>query len=564
MEITQERLLEGARNLKSKGYSPKQVDEWLKTKGSSLDEMKVFASTPKQVEEPVVQEQPIQQNQERSLNDVLRQIGGATVAFDRGKNLGFGKKLGAAIYAAGSYPVDRIAQLAGVENTPSFSDRYNEVFEDAKAMGDEFAQEHPVANIGTELYGAIKGAPTQMTKYALGKAGQLTANSGKSAKLLADILALGGTGAAASVGTGAGESNDIVDYATSKNAALDAAFGGGANVVLPIAGRSLRSAGKILNKGLGMTTGSGEGVLERAFEAGKRSSKDFLNNLRGKVSRESVVAQAKGALKEMTTGNSDLYKANMVKAFEDTTKLKTGGIFQNIKNIIKEETIGNTIPLSGEEKSVIEKATEFLKPAQNNRIAQTTRGLDKIRRKIADIKTDAGTNADRIKKSITNSIKDSISEQRPEYRKALETYAKNKGEIDEIAKTFSIKENNAIDTAMRKLQSVGRNNVQTNYGYRNQLMDTLDFNGSLQDAIAGQALNAWLPRGASGKIIGTANLATAYAKDPVSTFGYALASSPRVVGESAYKFGQLVNALEKAGIINRPVNIGGLKKRVNE
>lgn len=564
MEITKERLLEGARNLKAKGYSPDQVDGWLKTKGSSLDEMKVFASTPKQVEEPIVEAQPVQEQKTRSLNDVVRQLGGAAVALDRGKNLGFGKKLGAAIYAAGSYPIDRIAQIAGVENTPSFSDRYNEVFEDAKAMSDEFAQEHPVLNIGTELYGAIKGAPTQMTKYALGKAGQLTANSGKSAKLLADILALGGTGAAASVGTGAGETNDIIDYATGTNAALDAAFGGGANIALPIAGRSLRGAGRILNKGLGMTTGVGEGVIDRAFDAGKRASKSFLDNLRGKVSSESVVSQAKGALKDMITGNSDLYKANMAKAFEDTTRLKTGGIFKNIKDIVRDETLGNTIPLSGEEKSVIEKATEFLKPAQNSRVAQTTKGLDKIRRKIADIKTDAGTNADRIKKSITNSIKDSISEQRPEYRKGLETFAKNKGEIDEIAKTFSLKENNAVDTAMRKLQSVGRNNVQTNYGYRNNLMNTLDFNGSLQDAIAGQAMNSWLPRGAGGKIIGTANLATAYAKDPVQTAAYAYASSPRAVGESVYKLGQIVDLLEKAGIINRPVNVGGLKKRVNE
>lgn len=564
MEITQERLLAGARNLKAKGYSPQQVDGWLKTKGSSLDEMKVYASNLKNKEEPIVEAQPVEQQKTRSLEDVIRQIGGAAVALDRGKNLGFGKKLGAAVYAAGSYPIDRIAQIAGVENTPSFSDRYNEVFEDAKAMGNEFAKEHPVLNIGTELYGAIKGAPTQMTKYALGKAGQLTANSGKYSKLLGDVLALGTSGAAASVGTGAGEANDIIDYATSQDAALDAAFGGGANIALPIAGRSLRGFGKILNKGLGMTTGTGDGVIDRAFDAGKRSSKDFLNNIRGKVSRESVVSQAKDALKDMASGNSDLYRANMEKAFQDTTKLKTDGIFQNIKNIIKDETLGNTIPLSGEEKTVIEKAKWFLKPAQNNRIAQTTKGLDKIRRKISDIKTDAGTNADRIKKSITNSIKDSISEQRPEYRKSLETYAKNKGEIDEIAKTFSIKENNAIDTAMRKLQSVGRNNVQTNYGYRNKLMDTLDFNGSLQDAIAGQTLNAWLPRGASGRIIGTANLATAYAKDPVSTIGYALASSPRVVGESAYKLGQLVNALEKAGLINNTVNIGGLKKRVNE
>lgn len=41
---TQERLLQGARNLKAKGYSPAQVDSWLKAKGSSLDAMKIYAS----------------------------------------------------------------------------------------------------------------------------------------------------------------------------------------------------------------------------------------------------------------------------------------------------------------------------------------------------------------------------------------------------------------------------------------------------------------------------------------------------------------------------------------
>lgn len=42
MEITNEKLLQGARNLKNKGFSQAQVDDWLKTKGSSLDEMRAF------------------------------------------------------------------------------------------------------------------------------------------------------------------------------------------------------------------------------------------------------------------------------------------------------------------------------------------------------------------------------------------------------------------------------------------------------------------------------------------------------------------------------------------
>ena len=42
MDISNERLLQGARNLKLKGYTPQQVDSWLKSKGSSLDAMKSF------------------------------------------------------------------------------------------------------------------------------------------------------------------------------------------------------------------------------------------------------------------------------------------------------------------------------------------------------------------------------------------------------------------------------------------------------------------------------------------------------------------------------------------
>lgn len=43
------KLLQGARNLKNKGYTPEQVDAWLKTKGSSIKEIQEYVNTPKNV-----------------------------------------------------------------------------------------------------------------------------------------------------------------------------------------------------------------------------------------------------------------------------------------------------------------------------------------------------------------------------------------------------------------------------------------------------------------------------------------------------------------------------------
>lgn len=526
----------------------------------SLEE--IFGSERRSLDEIFSQPETAQMSDEKS--STLRQIGGAITALDRGKNLGFGKKLGAAIYAAGSYPVDRAAELLGVQNTPSFSDRYNEVFQDAKNMYNEFTGAHPVADVATEIAGAIKGAPAKATSYALTKAAQATQNASKLKRVLSNVAALGLSGSGVSVGTQAGDENNIYDYLTNPQSAIDAGLGAGINIAVPVAGKISKTGLNLGSKALGMTTGSGEGVISRSFDAGKRKSKVFLDNLRGKVSQEQIVGQAKQSLRDMVDANQDLYKSNMAKAFDDTRRLDLKNVVQNIKDVINQETLSGSLPLSGDEKAVIEKSSDFIKPALKERSLQTTKGLDKIRQKIYDITTQPGTNAHRIKKSIENSIKDTISEQRPEYRKALQTYAQNKSEIDEIARTFSLKDNNAVDTAMRKLQSVGRNNVQTNYGYRNSLMDNLDFGGNLQDAIAGQSLRSWMPRGAAGRIIGTANLATAYAKDPITTAGYALVSSPRVVGESAYSLGRLVDALEKMGVLSKNINVSGLQKRKNE
>lgn len=347
-------------------------------------------------------------------------------------------------------------------------------------------------------------------------------------------------------GAGSAESLEELPQNIVSGIGIGSAMGG----ALPLASAAVKGLGKISKLALSKTTGSGAEALERAFDAGKRKSQTFIDNMRGKVQAEDVVNKARQEIAYMNEGNADLYKANMEKAFANTEKLNTEKVRNRLAEIVNQETLGGAVPLSGEEKKVIEQSYKFLKPAMNNRTAQTTLGMDKIRQKIYDISTEPGTNANRIKKSIENGIKDIISEQNPEYRNGLTQYAKNKAEIKEIQDTFSLGDKARTDTALRKIQSLGRNNVQTNYGYRNALMDKLDFSGNIRDAAAGQLLNTWTPRGLQAGTLGGVNVLGAAMVPSIlpKSAVYALASSPRTVGELAYGLGRLSTQLPKENI----------------
>jgi hypothetical protein len=90
---------------------------------------------------------------------------------------------------------------------------------------------------------------------------------------------------------------------------------------------------------------------------------------------------------------------------------------------------------------------------------------------------------------------------------------------------------------MRKLQSLMRNNVSTNYGQRVKLAQELEQQGGNQimPALAGQALNDLAPRGLA-RIGG--GLAAGGAVINPATLAALPFASPRLVGEAAYYAGQ--------------------------
>jgi len=189
----------------------------------------------------------------------------------------------------------------------------------------------------------------------------------------------------------------------------------------------------------------------------------------------------------------------------------------------------------------------------------TAEGFDALKKAIGEIQksTEPGSLAEKIATDARNKIKDEIVRQEPVYGKIMSDYETMSNDINDVKKTFSTEGN--TDTAIRKLQSVMRNNANTNYGYRQQLMDILAREEpSLPYALAGQSLNTVLPRGldklALKHTLGQFALPAAGAAAGVHAGAGLLGAlpllataSPRLMGEAAYKAGQAAGALDKLG-----------------
>lgn len=137
---------------------------------------------------------------------------------DRGATFGLGRKLGGLANAIGAYPVDRVAQGLGVENTPGFWDRYHEIVDPTMEAIEEYHKDKPIEALSLELgssvvnpanklgVGYIKNgtslANTAMRSGAVGSAiGGIAGglNTEKIEELPENILA--GTGIGAAFGT---------------------------------------------------------------------------------------------------------------------------------------------------------------------------------------------------------------------------------------------------------------------------------------------------------------------------------------------------------------------------
>jgi len=308
---------------------------------------------------------------------------------------------------------------------------------------------------------------------------------------------------------------------------------------------------------LGMTTGVGGDVIREAGRAGSSGGDvaDLLQrNLRGDVPVDDVLVSAKNALEDIRIKRGDEYRANLDKIKLDKTVLDFGAIDDALRDISKVGVFEGKV-LNKSAQGVWEKISQEVDDwrVSDKEIFHTPEGLDALKKSIGDIRdsTDFGTPSRVMADKVYNAVKGVITKQAPEYSKMLREYSKASELITDIERTMSMKPGTSVDTQLRKLQSIMRDNVNTSYGRRKTLAGILDDGGAnIMPQIAGQAASSFTPRGLQGAA-GTANLlyqGNQLAQGALNPLGAAVslaAQSPRLMGEASYYAGKGANALSR-------------------
>ena len=480
----------------------------------------------------------------------------------------------------GSVPVQTglgaLRGAAGIGNTllraAGLGNRQEGIEGGMQALGaDPSSMAYGAGKIGAEIAGTagIGGAIAKPVGAVLGRVAPSAAPAVVQALRTGGMSTGGGLPRAADIALRTGAGAAVGGASAAAVNPEDAGLGAAIGAAMPGAGQLLSAGGRAAKSALGMSTGVGDEAITQAFQAGKaggQKAQSFVQNLRGNSSMDDVLGAARANIDEMGRQRSAAYRAGMANIKADKSVLDMSNIGKSVddalgmtlyKGQIKDE---NAARVMQQIKGEIDN-WRSLDPAEFH----TPEGLDALKQKIGGLleaipfeqktaRTAAG--------GVYNAVKAEIQKQAPEYSKVMREYSDASELVREIERSLSLGQKASADTAMRKLQSLMRNNVNTSYGYRTDLARQLEQAGGqeLMPALAGQALRDWTPRGIQRAAVGTGGVSLAALGEPVSGAALALSSSPRLVGEAAYGAGRLsganpalVQALRQAAYRGAPI-----------
>lgn len=299
-------------------------------------------------------------------------------------------------------------------------------------------------------------------------------------------------------------------------------------------------------------THTGGRALQEMWQAGKAggsAAEAAQGNVRNKIPMADVFETAKANLLQMKIDKNAQYADDMTRLKTDRAVLGFGGVDAALADAFGGVTFKGQVKNKAAASALQSVADDInkwkaLDPAEYH----TPAGLDALKQQIGAIRESLpfeDKTSRMVVGNVYNAVKNEIQKQAPTYAKTMRQYENAQGVIDEMTGALSIGDRAATDTGLRKLQSVMRNNANTNYGNRVSMVDKLGASGGtdLMPALAGQALNSWAPRG-----LGKLGLQATGLASTLNPLLLALAplQSPRLMGEAAYYGGKAGGLLGSA------------------
>lgn len=345
---------------------------------------------------------------------------------------------------------------------------------------------------------------------------------------------------------------------------IGAVLGGG----IPLGGAGLKQgirAFGILNRELaGVSTGAGGESVQQLFNAsrqGGKSAKAALDSLRGKISEDVIVNDARIGLENVINRRNQQFKVRFKEIINNKQNLDVSPINRKVDEMLKDFRIKKTAegvldfsqsPLKfnksaqTEIQTIVDEMTDFGLQKGD----RTPEGVDTLKRALDDIYSES-SQARAFTAAIRNTTRKVLSKV-DKYDVMEKEYEEATRFIKELAKSLSLKDQTATETAFKKLTS----SLRVNNEIRAEFLKQLDQESGrfISAQIAGQQLNELLPRGILRAFgVAGAGIATLFGGTGLLPFLQAAAlTSPRAIGEITRVLGigarqtdKIIQALQK-------------------
>tara|TARA_R110002110_G_scaffold265889_2_gene481764 strand:+ start:259 stop:1812 length:1554 start_codon:yes stop_codon:yes gene_type:complete len=336
-----------------------------------------------------------------------------------------------------------------------------------------------------------------------------------------------------------------------------------------------------LTAALGMTTGAGGEALRQGFQAGKvggDTAEAFTSSMRGKTDMAEVVTDGTQAMKTISDQSKKTYKGGIDKLKLDKVELKFGDMKTSINNLIESKKFGGEFTISQKAQNKLKSLQSIINKWEKNPNLHNAKGFDMLKRRI-DAEYPQGLKVGDegiIVTEVRKVVFDEIVKKVPAYKKVMKAYEEAVTLEKQMLKELSLGNKSGAGTILRKLQSVMRDNANTNWGKRYdyvKMLDEANLDANIITKLAGQSLSSFVPRGlaqggANLQLAGVGYGALSGAFNPAALIPSLVASSPRAMGELSYGAGRFSNVankvLPKVSAVSRPARPAGLLEQQNE
>lgn len=351
----------------------------------------------------------------------------------------------------------------------------------------------------------------------------------------------------------------------------------GLGTALPLIGGVAKFAGKGIGGLSGMITGS-SGAVTKAAGAGLEggtAQKALIDAMRGTVSEKQVANDALDSLSAIRKARGKAYTEKLETIYADSfqKKIDLTPIKTELDDLLNSYNIGRSkkgvmdfsrAALDDASAKDVERIANLVDEWGTKSGDDSVKGLDILKRRIDDFYSPS-SEARAFVTSLKNTVKKTIVDKVPEYKKLTKGYQEASDLIHDVSSELSLGANAKAGTIMRKLKQA----LRQNFDLRKEFVETLDKYGNknLLEQTAGVELNELLPKGLS-RLAATGTLgASAFNPSALATLPF---YSPRLAGETALKVGQGARMASKLAmpLVRQPIKAGIglelLRRRLDE